>query len=56
MDVGEKAAVEDTDQTGRADCGGIGPGDDAAAVDLGDRYLVVSTDMVAKTHPSCPTS
>lgn len=29
----------------------LGPGDDAAAIDLGDRYLVASTDMLwAATH------
>ncbi len=26
----------------------VGPGDDAAAVDLGDRYLVVTTDMITR--------
>jgi len=31
--------------------GGIGLGDDAAAVPIGDRYLVVSTDLIAqRTH------
>jgi thiamine-monophosphate kinase len=50
MDVGEKAAVEDLVKLAGS-CGGIGPGDDAAAVDLGDRYLVITTDMIAKhTH------
>jgi len=50
MDVGEKAAVEDLIKLA-GNCGGIGPGDDAAAVDLGDRYLVITTDMIAKhTH------
>ncbi|OPY31243.1 MAG: thiamine monophosphate kinase [Methanomassiliicoccales archaeon PtaU1.Bin124] len=34
---------------------GIGPGDDAAALPIGDRYLVVSTDLIAqRTHmPPC---
>jgi thiamine-monophosphate kinase len=50
MDVGEKAAVEDLIRLAGS-CGSIGPGDDAAAVDLGDRYLVITTDMIAKhTH------
>ena len=50
MDVGEKAAVADLIELAGS-CGGIGPGDDAAAVDLGDRYLVITTDMIAKhTH------
>ena len=50
MDVGEKAAVADLIKLAGS-CGGIGPGDDAAAVDLGDRYLVITTDMIAKhTH------
>lgn len=50
MDIGEKAAVEDLIKLA-GNCGGIGPGDDAAAVDLGDRYLVITTDMIAKhTH------
>jgi thiamine-monophosphate kinase len=50
MDVGEKAAVEDLIKLA-GNCNGIGPGDDAAAVDLGDRYLVITTDMIAKhTH------
>ena len=50
MDIGEKAAVEDLIKLAGS-CGGIGPGDDAAAVDLGDRYLVITTDMMAKhTH------
>lgn len=50
MDVGEKAAVEDLIKLA-GNCSGIGPGDDAAAVDLGDRYLVITTDMIAKhTH------
>jgi thiamine-monophosphate kinase len=34
-----------------AGCGGVGPGDDAAAVDIGDRYLIITTDMISKrTH------
>ena len=50
MDVGEKAAVADLIKLAGS-CGGIGPGDDAAAVDLGDRYLIITTDMIAKhTH------
>ena len=50
MDVGEKAAVADLIKLAGG-CTGIGPGDDAAAVDLGDRYLVITTDMIAKhTH------
>ena len=50
MDIGEKAAVEDLIKLAGS-CGGIGPGDDAAAIDLGDRYLVITTDMIAKhTH------
>jgi thiamine-monophosphate kinase len=50
MDVGEKAAVADLIKLAGG-CGGIGPGDDAAAVDLGDRYLVITTDMIARhTH------
>ncbi len=50
MDIGEKAAVEDLIKLAGS-CGGIGPGDDAAAVDLGDRYLVITTDMISKhTH------
>lgn len=50
MDIGEKAAVEDLIKL-IGNCGGIGPGDDAAAVDLGDRYLVITTDMITKhTH------
>jgi thiamine-monophosphate kinase len=50
MDVGEKAAVEDLIRLAGS-CSGIGPGDDAAAVDLGDRYLLITTDMIAKhTH------
>lgn len=38
--------------------GAIGLGDDAAAIDLGDRFLVISTDMISKrTHvPNCMTS
>ena len=50
MDVGEKAAVTDLIKLAGS-CGGIGPGDDAAAVDLGDRYLIITTDMIVKhTH------
>ena len=50
MDIGEKAAVADLIKLAGG-CGGIGPGDDAAAVDLGDRYLVMTTDMIAQhTH------
>ena len=50
MDIGEKAVVADLIKLA-GNCIGIGPGDDAAAIDLGDRYLVITTDMIAKhTH------
>jgi thiamine-monophosphate kinase len=50
MDIGEKAVVADLIKLA-GNCDGIGPGDDAAAIDLGDRYLVITTDMIAKhTH------
>ncbi|MEI6796752.1 MAG: thiamine-phosphate kinase [Methanomassiliicoccales archaeon] len=49
-DMGEKAAVQMILQLmgGR---GAIGPGDDCAAVDQGDRYLLLTTDMLSEnTH------
>jgi thiamine-monophosphate kinase len=47
-DMGEKAAVQMILRLmgGR---GAIGPGDDCAAVDLGDRYLLLTTDMLSES-------
>jgi thiamine-monophosphate kinase len=55
-DIGEKSAVEAL--IGRiGPSGDIGLGDDAAAVRLGSRYLVASTDLVTrKTHFPKPTT
>jgi thiamine-monophosphate kinase len=53
-DVGEKTAVaEILNKIGST--GSIGLGDDAAAIELGSRFLIVSTDMISRrTHmPDC---
>jgi thiamine-monophosphate kinase len=44
-DVGEKAMVRNISSMLHTSAK-LGPGDDAAAVEIGDRYLVVSTDML----------
>jgi thiamine-monophosphate kinase len=56
-DVGEKLAVaEILSRIGSS--GAIGLGDDAAAIEIGNRYLVITTDMISKrTHmPDCMSS
>jgi len=53
-DVGEKAMVRNIASMLHTSAK-LGPGDDAAAVEIGDRYLVVSTDMLWEDthfHPS----
>ncbi len=48
--LGEREAIRLIDRIIRSDVE-IGIGDDCAAIDLGDRYLLVTTDMMAaKTH------
>ncbi len=47
-DLGEKEIVTLLLQGVRTTVA-VGPGDDAAAIDLGDRYLVVSTDVITRT-------
>ncbi|MHC1681088.1 MAG: thiamine-phosphate kinase [Methanomassiliicoccales archaeon] len=52
-DVGEKRMVRSIASMLTASAH-LGPGDDAAAIEFGDRYLVVSTDMLWETthfHP-----
>lgn len=52
-DVGEKRMVRSIASM-LTSSAHLGPGDDAAAIELGDRYLVVSTDMLWETthfHP-----
>jgi len=52
-DVGEKAMVRSISSMLSASAR-LGPGDDAAAIEFGGRYLVVSTDMLWETthfHP-----
>jgi thiamine-monophosphate kinase len=44
-DIGEKEMVRTISSMIRTSSA-LGPGDDAAAVQLGDRYLVISTDML----------
>jgi thiamine-monophosphate kinase len=46
-DLGEKRIVSLLLEDIKGDAA-VGPGDDAAAVDLGSQYLVVSTDVVAR--------
>jgi len=49
-DVGEKSMVHDIASM-ISSSAALGPGDDAAAVDIGDRYLVASTDLLwERTH------
>lgn len=53
-EVGEKAMVRSIASM-VSSAAYLGPGDDAAAIEFGDRYLVVSTDMLWETthfHPS----
>jgi len=47
-DLGEKEVVSLLLQGVRTTVA-VGPGDDAAAIDLGDRYLVVSTDIITRS-------
>ena len=48
--LGEREAIRLIDRIVRSDAD-IGIGDDCAAIDIGDRYLLVTTDMMAaKTH------
>ena len=47
-DLGEKEAISLL-LKGIKTTVAVGPGDDAAAIDLGDQYLVVSTDIVSRT-------
>lgn len=52
-DVGEKRVVRSIASMLNASAH-LGPGDDAAAIEFGDRYLVISTDMLWETthfHP-----
>lgn len=52
-DIGEKSMVRSIASM-LTSSAHLGPGDDAAAIELGDRYLVVSTDMLWETthfHP-----
>ncbi|HQQ25582.1 MAG TPA: hypothetical protein PLR51_04795, partial [Methanomassiliicoccales archaeon] len=52
-DVGEKRMVRSIGSM-LTTSARLGPGDDAAAIEFGDRYLVVSTDMLWETthfHP-----
>jgi thiamine-monophosphate kinase len=46
-DLGEKAAISLLLE-GAKTTAAVGPGDDAAAVDLGSQYLVISTDTVSR--------
>ncbi len=49
-DLGEKAVVSKI-ISGVGDESAVGPGDDAAAIDMGDFYLVITTDLISKrTH------
>ncbi len=48
--LGEREAIRLIDQMVHSDAE-VGIGDDCAAIDIGDRYLLVTTDMMAtKTH------
>lgn len=46
-DLGEKAVISQL-LDGVRTSAAVGPGDDAAAVELGEQYLVVSTDVVSR--------
>ncbi len=48
--LGERGAIRIIDRIVRSDAE-VGIGDDCAAIDMGDRYLLVTTDMMApRTH------
>ena len=52
-EIGEKAMVRSIASM-LSSSAPLGPGDDAAAIDFGDRYIVISTDMLWETthfHP-----
>ena len=46
-DLGEREIIKRLVKNIRSDAV-VGPGDDAAAVDIGDSYLVISTDLITK--------
>lgn len=48
--LGERETIRIIERIIKSDAA-VGPGDDCAAIDIGDRYLLVTTDMmVTKTH------
>lgn len=47
-DLGEKAVVASLLSKIKGSAA-VGPGDDAAAIDMGDRYLVATTDIISRT-------
>ena len=48
-DLGEKAVISHLLQRVKTSAA-VGPGDDAAAIDLGTQYLVVTTDVITRSY------